>query len=79
MSNSVKKMDEKGQEKILAKESPVNKEILMSVNSQEVNSLVSSPRTELVPRNRLRENIQNFESLSKTFQFTNVCELASFR
>ena len=54
--------DEKGQENILEKREPVNKEILKSVNSQDVNSSVSSPR--LASGNRLRENIQDFESLS---------------
>ena len=54
--------DEKGQEKILEKGEPVNKEVLKSVNSQDVNSSVSSPR--LASGNRLRENIQDFESLS---------------
>ena len=70
--------DEKGQERSLEKGEFVNTTILKSVNSQEVNSSVSSPRTELVSGNRLRENIQNFESVSKTIQFTKVCELASF-
>ena len=59
-------MDEKGQEKILARGESVNKEKLNSVNSQGVNFLVSSPRTESVSGNRLRENNQNFESLVKT-------------
>ena len=64
---------EKGQERILES---VNKEILKSVNSQEVNSLVSSPRP--ASGNRLRENIQDFGSLPVIIQFKEVCELASF-
>ena len=54
----------------------MNKEILKSVNSREVNSLVSSPR--LASGNRFRENTQDFESLSETIQVTKVCEFASF-
>ena len=50
--------------------------ILKSVNSREVNSLVSSPT--VASGNRLRENIQDFESLSETVQFTKVCEGPSF-
>ena len=68
--------DEKGQERILEKGESVNKETPKSVNSQKVNSLVSSARLAL--GNRLRENTQDFESLSETNQFTKVCELASF-
>ena len=68
--------NEKGQERYLGKGEAVNKEILKSVISQEVNSLGSSPRQ--ASGNRLRENIQDFESLSETIQFTKVCELASF-
>ena len=45
------------------------------MNSQQVISLVFNPRR--ASENRL-DNIQDFESLSKTFQFTNVCEFASF-
>ena len=44
----------------------------------EVNSLVQTPRKQPASGNRLRESLQNFESLSKTVQFTKVCELASF-
>ena len=65
--------EEKGQEK--HKES-VTKGVLTSVKSQEVKLLVSSPRQ--VSGNSLRENIQDFESLSETIRFTRVCELASF-
>ena len=64
---------EKEQEK--QKES-VTKGVLTSVKSQEVKLLVSSLR--LVSGNSLRENIQDFESLSETIRFTRVCELASF-
>ena len=46
--------DKKGQERILEKGESVNKEILKSVNSQEVNSLVFCPRQ--ASGNRLREN-----------------------
>ena len=38
---------------------------------------VSSPRR--VSGNSLRENIQDFDSLSETSRFTGVCDLASFR
>ena len=58
-------------EKIAAKENSVNKEILKSVTSQEVNSLVCAPRTEPASGNRLRECPPNFESQSKTSQLTN--------
>ena len=68
--------DEKGQERTLDKGESVIKGILKSVNSQEVDSLVSSPRP--ASGNSLRENIQDFESLSQTIHFTKVCELASF-
>ena len=64
---------EKGQEK--QKES-VTKGVLTSVKSQEVKHLVSCPRPSSA--NSLRENIQDFESLSETIRFTRVCELASF-
>ena len=66
--------EENGQEK--QKES-VTKGVLTSVKSQEVKLLVSSPRP--VSGNSLRENIQDFESLSGTIRFTRVCELASFQ
>ena len=65
--------DEKRQERTLDKVESVNKGILKSVNPQEVNLSVSCPR--LAYGNRLRENTQDFESLS---QFTKVCALASF-
>ena len=66
--------DEKGQEK--QKES-VTKGVLTSVKSQEVKLLVSSPRP--VSGSSLRENIQDFESLSEISRPTRVCELTSFR
>ena len=68
--------DEKGQERTLDKGESLNKRKVKSVNSQEVNLWVSSPR--LASGNSLRENIQDFESLSETVQFTRVCEDASF-
>ena len=49
--------------------------VLTSVISQEVKYLVSSPRQ--VSGTSVRWNIQDFESLSETFQLTRVCELAS--
>ena len=64
--------DDKGQERILEQGESVNKEILKGVKSREVNSLVSSPR--LASGNRLRENIQDSESLSEAIQFRKVCE-----
>ena len=39
---------------------------------------LQTPRKQPASGNRLRESLQNFESLSKTIQFTKVCELASF-
>ena len=50
--------------------------VLTSVKSQEVKLLVSSPR--LASGNSLRENIQDFESLSETIRFTSFCEDVSF-
>ena len=69
--------DEKGKERNLDKEEFVNKGAPKSVNSQEANSPGSSPR--LASGNSLRENIQDFETLSETIQFARVCEDASFR
>ena len=54
----------------------MTKGALTSVKSQEVKLLVSSPRP--VSGISLRENIQDFESLSETIRFTRCCELASF-
>ena len=59
-------------ERSTSKEDSVNKEILKSVNSQEVNSLVCAPRTEPSSGNRLRENLQNFELRSEASQITNL-------
>ena len=48
------------------------------VRPQEVNSLVHTPRNdEPASGNRLRECIQNFETLEKEIQFTRVCENAT--
>ena len=46
------------------------------MNSQDVILLVSSPG--LASGNRLRENIQDVESLSETIKFTRFCEDAAF-
>ena len=55
-------------------------EILKMLNPQEVNSLVRTPRNgSPASGNGLRESLQNFESLSKTNQFTRICENASFK
>ena len=54
----------------------VTKGVLTSVKSQEVKLLVSLPK--LLSGSSLRENIQDFESLSETTRFTRVCEGASF-
>ena len=43
-----------------AEENSVNKEILKSVHSREVNSLVCAPRTEPASGNRVRECLRNF-------------------
>ena len=53
-----------------------NEKVLKSVNPQEVNSLVQTLRKQPTSGNRLRAS--NFESLSKTVQFTKVSDLASF-
>ena len=55
----------------------VTKGVLSSVNSQEVNLLVSSPKR--VSGNSLRWNIQDCESLTETNRFKRVCELPLFR
>ena len=58
--------------------SKINEEILKSVNSQEVNSLVRTRRTGApVSGNGLRECLQNFESLEKSLRFTNICDRVS--
>ena len=74
MNNSAWQRNKREKEK--QKES-VTKGVLTSVKSQEVKLLVSSPRP--VSGSSLRENIQDFESLSETIRLTRVCELASFR
>ena len=57
-----------------------NEEILKMLNPQEVNSLVRTPRNgSPASENGLRESLRNFESLSKTNQFTRICENASFK
>ena len=58
----------------LTEEEKGPKGALASVKSHEVNLLVSSPR--LASGSTLRENIQDFESLSE--RFTRVCEDAIF-
>ena len=63
----------KGQEK--QKES-VSKGVLTCVKSPDVKLLVSLPT--LVSFSSLRENIQDFESLTETIRSTRVFELASF-
>ena len=70
------KPEERGP-KFADKENSVNGEMLKSVASQEMKSLLFAPWTKASSRNGLRENLQNFESLTKTFQFTRFCELAS--
>ena len=69
--------EEKVQERPLGKKESVSKGVLIREKSQEVNLLVSSPR--LASGSSLRENIQDFESLSETIRFTRVCEDAIFR
>ena len=71
------KPEERGP-KFADKENSVKREILKSVNSQEVKSLACAPRTTAASGNGLQEHLQNFESLSRTVQFTRICELASF-
>ena len=71
------KPEERGP-KFAHKENSVNGEMLKNVASQEVKSFVFAPCTKAASGNGLRENIQNFESLTKTIQFTRFCELASF-
>ena len=56
-----------------------NEQLLKNVKPQEVNSLVQTPRSDNpASGNRLRESLQNFETLEKSNQFTKVCEDASF-
>ena len=56
----------------------MNKEVLKCVSSQEVNSLVCTPRTQTASGYRWRERLQNSELRSKTSQLEKVWELASF-
>ena len=69
--------EEKGQERTLDKGESVNKGMLKREFTRS-ELLVFSRMIEPTSGNRLRENIQEFESLPQTVQFTNVCELASF-
>ena len=56
----------------------INEEILKSVNSQEVNSLVRTRRTGApVTGNGLRECLQNIESLEKSLRFAKICDRVS--
>ena len=56
-----------------------NEQILKEVKPQEEKILVQTPRSDdPVAGNRLRERLQNFETLEKSIQFTKVCEDASF-
>ena len=50
-----------------AKENSANKEILKSVNSQEVNSLVGAPRTGPASGNRLRECLASFAAQGRSW------------
>ena len=50
-----------------AKENSVSKEILKSVNSQEVNSLVGAPRTGPASGNRLRECLAAFAAQGRSW------------
>ena len=56
----------------------MNKETVKSVSSQEVHSLVCTPRTEPASGNKLRKNLENFELRSTDSQITRISELASF-
>ena len=58
VNNSARQRNEKG------KKESVTKSVLISVKSQEVNLLVSSPR--LASGRRLWDKIKDFESLSET-------------
>ena len=60
----------------LTEEEQGPKGALTSVKPHEVNLSVSSPR--LASGSSLRENIQDFESLSETIRFTRICEDAIF-
>ena len=64
--------------KLADKENSVHREMLKSVDSQEVKSVVFAQRTRAASGNGLRENLQNFQSLSNAIQYTRICELASF-
>ena len=68
-----KKRDKKN---LLERKNPWAKVRWQVWNRQEVNLLVSSPRQ--ASGSSLRENTQDFESLSETIRFTRVCEDAIF-
>ena len=56
-----------------------NEQRLNNVKPQEANSLLQTPRSDdPASGNRLRECLQNFETLEKSIQFSKVCEDASF-
>ena len=62
-------------ERFVAKE---NEQLRKNVKLEEVNSLVQTPRSDnRVSGNRLRECLQNFETLEKEIQCTKVFEDAT--
>ena len=76
MKSSVNDEKEATSERFVAKE---NEQQLKHLNPQEVNSLVQTPRSDdPFSGSRLRECLQNFETLEKEIQFTKVCEDVSF-
>ena len=62
-------------EKSTEKEDSVNKEVLKSMNSPELNSLVNTPRMELASGNSVRENLHNFELRSRLSQIADSIRL----
>ena len=67
---------EPASERFVTKE---NEPLLKNVKPQEENSLVQTPRSyDPISGNRLRECLQNFETLEKEIRFTKVCEDESF-
>ena len=55
-----------------------NKEKLKSMNSQEVNSLVTTARNQPASGNRLGENVENLELRSRIIRIAKISDLASF-
>ena len=57
----------------------VDKEVLESMHSQEVISLVSTPRNPPASGDGLRGNLENFELLSRVHQIAKISDLPSLQ